>query len=413
MMAKKKIPHNTQEQEAEELLSIGLKVRDSADDLRREQKPPVSSAGAAGAAGDAAFIESAALVGLFKPETLSRSYTSNALTALSFARTRGEVVTDEVTHRSTLTVGEVKIVSNRAAKLSGIGEQKLLDLGRSGFTRLNPPHAKTPQLRVFADTKEFARACNAPIDPKTMKTPEAQAKENKRAEKALENFIAKYGKCGDNLRENASFSWQEKVGGRIIAHDGVNLVTRCRIDKDVTMIEFSLSAAEYMVRQPITTLHRALYALDDRSYNAFAIGRAISEYYGMDSNVIRNKESILKVETLLAKTSLSFEKLGSRYRSRWEARIKEPFEEALDELYRIGFLKTWRYSLSGKADLSDEEAAHIIRYEQFASLYVCFEIADYPTHGERLKEIADRREKAAKRKSRSRKKTEPEAGSNP
>ena len=127
----------------------------------------------------------------------------------------------------------------------------------------------------------------------------------------------------------------------------------------------------------------------------------------MEGNIIHNRERIIKVESLLAYSSLPKYDPNDRYRSRWDSRIKEPFEAALDELKAKGFLADWKYCRAKKIELSDEEAGSILRYEQFASLYLYYELADFASHDERLTLLLEKRkeqiEKAEKKRRKRRK----------
>ena len=77
-------------------------------------------------------------------------------------------------------------------------------------------------------------------------------------------------------------------------------------------------------------------------------------------------------------------------------RIIEPFEKAMDALQQQGVLERWEYCLSkgeplGQPDVND--------YNYFASLYVLYEIKDFPI-GEELPRIQATAEKRQKRKER-------------
>lgn len=349
------------------------------------------------------------LTGLFHAEERSLSFTGSALTALSKARTRG--IVNPVT-RDSLTIGDVIIASSIASKI-GIGEAKLLRYGVSAFTRENAQNEKKPILRIHGDTRDFARANGVKIDPQPMATPEEQDKENRRAAKALENFVAKLGRNAETLKSNASFSWTETIRGKSKAYSGISLIGAYKIDSDVIMLEFTQSAAEYMIQLPLSDTPRALYAVDDRKPNAYSIAQALISHYGIENNVMRNTERMLKVETLLKYTSFPTQETLKSKRWSWERLVKEPFEEALDELTRAGLLKDWRYSLSGMEELTEEQATTILRYEQFASLYVCYELSGYEPHADRVRLIAEKREarqeRAAKKRSKKPKEASPDA----
>ena len=238
------------------------------------------------------------LTGLFTADERSLSFTGNALTILAKARTRG--IVNPVT-KDSLSIGDVIIASSIASRI-GIGEAKLLRYGVSAFTKENAQNERKPILRIYGDTKDFARANGVKIDPQQMATKGEQGKENRRAAKALENFVAKLARNAETLN-NASFSWMETVKGKAKSYSGVSLIGAYKIDSSVIMLEFTQSAAEYMTQLPLSDTPRALYAVDDRKPNAYSIAQALITHYGMENNVIRNTERMLKVETLLAYTS--------------------------------------------------------------------------------------------------------------
>ena len=339
--------------------------------------------------------------GLFTLAPLSPAFTSAALDALSMARTIGK---RDPVNNSLLRIpvgrSKVEITSAEVSKL-GVGEQKLLRYAVSMFTKVNAGNEKNPTLKVYGSTKDYARACGERIDPKTMDTAEAQEKENRRAAKALDNFKVKVRKNAEALRI-AGFRWEENTKGKNKAYGAISFISGYRVDDNTITLTFAQDVAEILVQRPLSETPRALYSISERNPNAYAMAEAMAKHYGIYNNVMAGTEQVLKVETLLSYTGLG-DAVGAtgRYRSRWESRIKEPFEAALDELALKGFfrpvrdgesLHNWRYCTSGQVPLSDEEAESIVSYEQWLSLYVRFELADFAPHEERHREIADRKE---------------------
>lgn len=341
------------------------------------------------------------LAGLYAPKTQAPTFTGEATKALALARTIG--IVDPMA--GSVRVGSVSIFGK--SKQLGAGEFKLLNLGIGAFTEINTQNRKNPQLRIYADTKEYARACGVTIDPVQKDNPKAQEAENRRAAKALDNFVMKLRKNAQILRKEAAFTGDELIQGRKSTYAEMPFIGAWYIDQDVIFLEFTQSAAEYLVRLPLTLFPRSFFAIDDRKPNAIAIAMELYHRYSMDNNVIKNTERIIKVENLLAYTSLPKYDPNDRYRSRWDSRIKEPFEAALDELKAKGFLADWKYCRAKKIELSDEEAGSILRYEQFASLYLYYELADFASHDERLTLLLEKRkeqiEKAEKKRRKRRK----------
>ena len=57
-----------------------------------------------------------------------------------------------------------------------------------------------------------------------------------------------------------------------------------------------------------------------------------------------------------------------------------------------------------KEELSDEEAGSILRYEQFAALFIYYELADFASHEERLKLLLDKKKQQAEKAEKKRRK---------
>ena len=154
-----------------------------------------------------------------------------------------------------------------------------------------------------------------------------------------------------------------------------------------------------MLNVPLLNYPRSLYKLDDRDFNAFAIGEAMCIHYSQDNNVIRQTEGKLRVETLLKYTSFpNYEELKAQKRS-WEERVKEPFENALDHLTKNGFLKDWKYCHNGGIEITDEEikTGIINSYEKFISLIIKFELNDYDDSKIRAIEITEKKAEKIKK----------------
>lgn len=372
------------------------------------------------------------LTGLFHNDELSKNFIGKPLKALSEVRSIGRAdriakeslkVGDDVTIRL-IGGGKKDKDGNLIIQPPGVGEAKLLRYGVSALARINAQHEKTPTLRIYGDTKAFARDCIKDtargIDPRPMETQKEQEKENQRAAKALENFVAKLGKNARLLKNGAQFDFvSTSKKGETKRYSGLSMLGAYDIDTDVIMLEFTQTAAEYFVNQTMSVTPRAYYAIDDRKPNALAIADELIRQYSTKNNVVRNNEGTLNVGKLLRHTSLptideltgkggknkAGEVVQRNYYHRWRERIKEPFEEALDELTKKGLLRDWSYCLPGKQPIPDDEP--ILRYEQFISLNIRFELCGYDAHDVRVKRIEEKKkadiEKAAKKRTKKKK----------
>ena len=347
------------------------------------------------------------LPGLYQAEDHALSFIGKPMTALAVARTRGTIKTNEITSVDTMTIrDEVEIISKKARSL-GVGEGKLLSVAVSAFTKRNAQNTSKPQLRVSIDTKDYAIANKKEIFPRKMGSDAEQAREDKRAAKALENFVAKVAKNAENLKSNMTFSWKEKLRGKVQSYNGISFISAYRVNKDTITLEVSQSAAEIITTWALADRPRSYYAIDDKRSNAFAIADALIAHYTNENNVIKDSERMMNIGTLIRKyTSFpSYEELKAKELG-WEHFVKEQFETALDHLHNIGLLADWKYSRAGKEILSDDEAGMIYTYDQFTALYLYFELSGYEDHDQRRKAIFEKRkekEEASREKKRRRK----------
>lgn len=369
------------------------------------------------------------LTGLFHPEEYSPTFIGKPITALTRSQTVG--VINSIATES-FVIGDVTVTLKKEKQIidkngqkktvyvkPGAGEAKLLRYAVSALTKINSQNTRNLSLTVYGDTKAYARDCLKDpargIDPRPMATPEEQEKENQRAAKALENFVSKL-KLNALLLTVSPFIFEYTYKGEKKGFGGITMLGAFDVNADVFKLEFTQSAALYFIHQPLSYTPRAFYAIDERKPNAIAIANELIQHYFNENNVIRNTERMLKVETLLRCTSLptideltgagginkSGEKVKRKYFYRWEDRIKEPFEQALDELTRVGLIEDWDYRLAGKKPIPD--GTPIPKYEQFISLYVFFEF-NFDTHEHRLEHITAKRDEKKKQAAKKREET--------
>jgi hypothetical protein len=133
-----------------------------------------------------------------------------------------------------------------------------------------------------------------------------------------------------------------------------------------------------------------------------------------DNNILKGTADRLKVQTLLSYTSLPNPKDNGEYvkRQGWWDRSKEPFENALDILHKIGFLESWEYCRKNGEKILDEEASEkgfFSSCEEWTETLVKFKIENAPSHTARLeakKEKTESKKRKAKRKTDSKKEGE-------
>ena len=326
-------------------------------------------------------IEKALVKAKFNRATpLSLMFSGKATNILGRARTKGKF--DPATRA--LTVEGVNIFSTESVQKIGVGTAKIFRYAVAEFTKRNHQNATGDKInsRIFLDVEDFAIANGVDIT----------------STDAMKNFRRKV-KNSLNILLTSNITWTEKIKGKEKSYSGMNYIGKYDLDGNALRIEFTISMAEYLASLPLIKYPRSLYKLDDRDFNAFAIGEAMCIHYSQDNNVIRQTEGKLRVETLLKCTSFpTYDELKAQKRS-WEERVKEPFENALDHLTMSGFLKEWKYCYEGGIEITDEEikAGIINSYEKFISLIVKFELNDYEDSKIRAIEIKEKKAEKIKK----------------
>ena len=321
--------------------------------------------------------EATSELGLYTADPLSIMFNGKATSTLGKLQTVGTFNEQQ----KTAYVNGVKIISQNISQM-GVGEAKIFRYALAAFTQRNSTGTSNSKLnlRMFLSLNDYAKATNTDIS----------------TENGRKNFKKKLKKNLENLMEkHISFSWTEDVKGKTKNYGGLSLISGYKISKDAITIDFSLGFAEYLVSLPMLVEYpRALYGVNDRNYNAFAIGEAMFQHYSINNNVIKGTEQMLSVQKILEVSSFpTYKKVKEEHHS-WEFLIKEQLEKALDHLHECGLIKDWCYSQAKGKKLTDEEARQITSYEKFASLYIWYELNAYPEHDERADLIIEAKEKS-------------------
>lgn len=299
--------------------------------------------------------------------------------------------------------GDYKIVIQDFSKIKGklsVNTHKLLSSGIAEFTQINNYGGGAVNPKVTIPLNEYARLLGYEIDERETDSPEAAAKEKKRAAEALKT-AKKRIRQDLELLQAMRWTWQEKVRGKGADFDSILLLERVAIRKGYIIMEFGRNMAEYLKQLPLTQYPQGLLAIDARNETAYKLGLKMAEHYSIDNNQIRGTANRLKVSTLLAVTGLpTMEMLqqetpdDSRH---WDRRIKEPFETALDRLTGK-VISSWEYVKAKGEPLTDAEAYGITDYDAFTGLLVQFELLEAPDHEDRLARRAAEKKAAAAKK---------------
>lgn len=311
-------------------------------------------------------------------------------------------ISNLLNNTASLESGEVKLIIESLDTLSGklgVSTHKLLSTAIAGFTALNHTgdDRSLREAKVSLSLKEYAKKCGYDVEEHLTNSPEESKKEAKRAKQTLDNFRRKVKKDLE-LLYNASISWKEKVKGKEEDFKNVRILGGMGIKAGYINLEFTLSLAEYLIQLPLSQYPQALLLLDERNDNAYNIGLKMSEHYSNDNNQIKGTAQLLKVKTLLEYTNLPSVTTIRKQRTSWEARIKEPFENALDALTKCGLLEDWRYSHSKGLEMTDEEATSFNKYEEWSQTLVYFTLKNAPDHTSRLLCKAEKQKKTTKKK---------------
>ncbi len=178
------------------------------------------------------------------------------------------------------------------------------------------------------------------------------------------------------------YEWRGTKKGKTSDFVIINMIEGVAVKKGYVYIKITETMAEALKGHSLMRFPICLLSLTND--NAYAIGYKMAAYYSNDQNMKMNRNNRLKVETLLKSSNIPLiEDLKDNARH-WRERIKEPLEEALEELFKKGYLKDWKYCKSKGGILTDKEAMNISDYQTFINLYVEFEPIEAPDQTERL-----------------------------
>lgn len=261
----------------------------------------------------------------------------------------------------------------------GINAHKLLSWGIGYFIMNNPQLRQGNNTRINYDVKipfdPFCEAMGYDVIPHD-NTPA----EKKRAQAVKRQQRKRIAADLHNLR-NATSTWTEgmKKGGKAISRAGeegatdkdfINyvIIGSHGINKDFIEMTFDPKfVKDYLLLLPQTKYHKALTKV--RSRTAYLMGLKMLNHYFKPSNLKRHVNNRMKNKTTAAGTDLptideiegakdpaTGKRSGGKHPGHWRSRIKEPYERALDELFRVGFLFGWEYRGTGGRILTDSEA---------------------------------------------------------
>lgn len=314
---------------------------------------------------------------------------------------------DDISKTLTVEKQGVKLEIPDFEKLGGapvtISAHKLLMKAREEFTKQNSVNTGKINHDVTIPLKEYAEALGYDVTEKRTATPEEAERERKRVKNQLDN-VRKTVQADLKRLHSFVLTTEDTVRGKTRRMDNYSIVSHTGYGNGKITITFAPQIAKALVNDNlITKVHTALYRISGENPNAYPIACKLIDHYQMYNNRVKETNKNISVKKLLESSKLpTFEDVQKKDRGHWEARIKEPFETAMDINTKVGVITDWKYVHAGGVDLTDEEARNITTYKDFIKLYVHYEMDD-PGDEEIIKEKQEQRRRALDKKKRDKK----------
>jgi hypothetical protein len=193
-----------------------------------------------------------------------------------------------------------------------------------------------------------------------------------------------------------SIEWYEHRGKNKQEFKKMRICDMVEFKNGYIRINFSKPIAQYLANAYVMQMPHALFKLDARNGNAYAIGRKLILHHGIDNNFTKGTSNIISVKSLLdiAPDIPSYNETMATDRH-LERRIVKPFEKALDVLVEEGVISSWELCNSKETPLTDEQLRKI-NYETLLECYVRFDTQGAPDPTPRLEAKTKRRKATTK-----------------
>ena len=292
---------------------------------------------------------------------------------------------DTITGILSIECNGVKLQIKNFADIVGcfsLNTHKLFCAGLIQFTNNNNIGDKSDKINcgVAISLKEYAAMCGYDVEEHQTDNP---AKEKQRVKNLLK-YVRKQVALDLEILYTSSLTWSENTNKKSKDYLDIRIITDKGIKNGYIYMKFNDSFANYLKLRRLTQYPLALFSVDARSANAYRIGQAMSFHYNNDNNLKSNTANRMKISTLLEYTDLPTISEIQKGEHSWTERIKEPFETALDELYRREILSDWWYCRSGDIVLTDSEAQNFPDFETWKNMLIHFEISQATDHSLRL-----------------------------
>lgn len=167
---------------------------------------------------------------------------------------------------------------------------------------------------------------------------------------------------------------------------------KIRVTLEQDFANFLVKTTGFLMNYPA-----ALLKLKENNSSLFPLGYKMALNRSNDTNIRKGKANILSVAICLESCpGIPRIEDVKKHRGSPVQKIIEPFEKVLDELQKQGLLERWEYCLPKGEPLKE---ADVKKYEYFISLYILYEIKNFPISSEleRIKAAEEKRQKKQKR----------------
>lgn len=161
-------------------------------------------------------------------------------------------------------------------------------------------------------------------------------------------------------------------------------------------MSFTTKYLRYCATTSPAAFHKGMYRINGHNNPyAWGIGQKLWQHF-MQTRGRKGNGKLKVANVLLAVPDVpSYEEVMGKDRH-WDKKIIEPFERDLDELKRLGVLKSWEYCNARGAVLTKEQLMDGWSYQTWAKLYISYEL-DLPPQDAHIMKHRNKLEAAKKR----------------
>lgn len=188
-----------------------------------------------------------------------------------------------------------------------------------------------------------------------------------------------------NIRRNLKalqryeITWEERIQGKEKRWADIKMIgSATNINKDTIAVAVDVLYAQALLEtNSLTQYPQALYRLTSHEATAYAVGCKLSNRWHYEREQRRGQHDILGVKAILEASGLPTlnSLIAHNNHSKWNERIKEPLENALERLVEIGLLNTWEYVKSKKEPLTEDDVKRMqLDFNFYENLYIKYDL---------------------------------------